>query len=56
MGVVDSTRDAVRRNVDTKIAVSAAVGLALFGVVTSLAVRSGIKPLQQAANIAKGKK
>lgn len=47
---------AVKRNVDTKIMVSTAAGVALFGLVTFLAVKSGIKPLRDVAAVAKGGK
>jgi hypothetical protein len=44
------------QNVDTKIVVSAALGLAVMGVVIYAATRSGLKPLQQAAKVAAGGK
>lgn len=46
----------VRNNVDERIVTSVVAGIALFGAVTYAAVRSGIKPLRQAAKVAKGGK
>lgn len=46
----------VKNNLDAKIIASTAVGVGLFGVVTYLAVKSGVKPLKDAAKIAKGGK
>ena len=45
---------AVTRNVDTKIVVSVVAGIALFGAITYVAVRSGVGPLKQVAKVAKG--
>lgn len=44
---------AVSNNVDKKIVVSSAIGAALLGVVTFLAVKSGVKPIAKAARVAK---
>lgn len=53
---MNSAIEKAKAAIDTKTAVSAAVGVALFGVVTFLAVKSGVKPLKEAASIAKGGK
>lgn len=46
----------VKKYVDPKIVASVAVGVGVFGAVTYMAVKSGIKPLRDAAKIAKGGK
>lgn len=53
MSAVTSIKSAVRRNTDTKMIVSAAIGVGLFGLVTYVAVRSGLKPLKAAAKVVK---
>lgn len=50
----DKAKMAVQNNVDKRIVVSTAIGVALFGVVAYGAIRSGIKPLQQVGKVAKG--
>ncbi|WP_444884856.1 hypothetical protein [Microbulbifer sp. PSTR4-B] len=49
----NSVDRAVRDNVDKKIVISSAIGAALLGVVTFVAVKTGIKPLAKAARVAK---
>ncbi|WNZ54158.1 hypothetical protein [Microbulbifer sp. VVAC002] len=49
----NSVDRAVRDNVDKKIVISSAIGAALLGVVTFVAVKTGIKPLAKAAKVAK---
>lgn len=44
----------LKANIDMKTVVSTAVGMAVFGLITYAAVRTGIKPLQTAAKVAKG--
>ncbi|WP_406827721.1 hypothetical protein [Microbulbifer sp. ARAS458-1] len=44
----------IKNQIDTKTVVSTAVGVGLFGVVTYFAVKSGVRPLKDAAKIAKG--
>ena len=56
MSTVNNVKMAAKRNIDTKVVVSTAVGVALFGLVTFLAVKSGVKPLKEAAAVAKGGK
>ena len=43
-----------KANIDTKTVTSVVVGMGLFGLITFAAIRTGIKPLQQAAKVAKG--
>ncbi len=43
----------VRRKVDTETVVSVVVGLAVFGGITYVAVKSGVKPLAKAARAIK---
>ncbi len=50
---VTNVRQAADRNIDKKIVVSSAIGAALLGVVTFVAVKSGIKPIASAAKVAK---
>lgn len=44
----------IKANIDVKTVTSVVVGMTLFGAVMYAAVRSGIKPLQTAAKVAKG--
>jgi hypothetical protein len=44
----------VKANIDGKTVTSVVVGLAVFGLITYAAVRTGIKPLSTAAKVAKG--
>jgi len=46
----------VKKNTDMKIVTSVVVGLAVFGLITYGAVKSGVKPLATAARVAKGAK
>ena len=50
---MQTAKMAVSNNVDTRIVVSSMLGAALLGVVTYAAVKSGIKPLKDAAKVAK---
>ena len=45
----------ITKNIDTKTVASVTVGMAVFGLITYAAVKSGIKPLQAAAKVAGGK-
>lgn len=45
-----------KANIDVKTVTSVAVGMAVFGVITFAAIRSGIKPLQTAVKVANGGK
>lgn len=44
----------LKANIDPKVVTSVVVGLGVFGLITYAAVRTGIKPLQTAAKVAKG--
>jgi len=46
----------IKNNIDPKTVTSVVVGLAVFGGIVYAAVRTGIAPLKQAAEIAKGGK
>lgn len=46
----------IKANIDAKVVTSVVVALGLFGAITYAAVRTGIKPLKQVADIAKGGK
>lgn len=52
MNIVKNTT----KNIDSKIVTSVVVGMGAFGAIMYAAVRSGVKPLRQAANVAKGGK
>ncbi|WP_162931508.1 hypothetical protein [Teredinibacter turnerae] len=51
--MLDKVKRAWRDNVDTRIVVSSALGAAVLGGMTFLAVRSGVKPIAAAAKVAK---
>lgn len=44
----------LRANIDTKTVTSVVVGMAVFGLITFAAIRTGIKPLAVAAKTVKG--
>jgi hypothetical protein len=44
----------LKNNIDAKTVTSVVVGMAVFGGIMYAAVRTGIKPLQTAAKVAKG--
>lgn len=46
----------LKNNIDAKTVTSVVVGMAVFGVIMYAAVRSGVKPLKQVAEVAKGGK
>ncbi len=46
----------IKNNIDPKIVTSVVVGSALFGAILYAAVRTGIAPLKQVAEVAKGGK
>lgn len=46
----------LKKNIDPKVVTSVVVGMAAFGAIMYAAVRTGIKPLKQAAEVAKGGK
>jgi hypothetical protein len=46
----------IKNNIDAKTVTSVVVGMAAFGAIMYAAVRSGIKPLKQVADVAKGGK
>lgn len=46
----------LQKNIDPKTVTSVVVGMAAFGAIMYAAVRTGIKPLKQAAEVAKGGK
>lgn len=46
----------VKNNIDAKVVTSVVVGMAAFGAIMYAAVRTGIKPLKAAAEVAKGGK
>ena len=46
----------IKNNIDAKTVTSVVVGMAVFGAVMYAAVRTGIKPLKQVAEVAKGGK
>lgn len=56
MNPITNTAQTVRSNIDAKIVTSVVAGLAAFGAITFLAVKSGVKPLAAAAKVAKGGK
>lgn len=43
----------LRKKVDTETVVSVVVGLAVFGGITYVAVKSGVKPVVKAAKVIK---
>lgn len=51
--ITTGVKQSLKRNVDTRIVVSSAIGAALLGVVTFVAIKSGIKPLKTVAKVAK---
>jgi len=51
MALVDDAKSAVNRNVDMKIVVSVAVGVALFGLSIYALKKSGVKPLKKVAAV-----
>lgn len=51
MAFTDQARDKVRQNVDMRIVVSAAIGVALFGVTVWALKKTGVKPLKKAASV-----
>ena len=51
---MNSTVEKVKSNLDAKVITSVVAGMAVFGVITYAAVRSGVKPLKAAAKVAKG--
>lgn len=53
MDVVTKAKVVANENIDKKIVVSSMIGAALLGVVTFVAVKSGVKPLAKAAKVAK---
>lgn len=46
----------LKNNIDAKVVTSVVVGMAAFGAIMYAAVRTGIKPLKQVADVAKGGK
>ena len=46
----------LKNNIDAKTVTSVVVGMAVFGGIMYAAVRTGIKPLKTAAEVAKGGK
>ncbi|WP_086931447.1 hypothetical protein [Agarilytica rhodophyticola] len=56
MNPLRDVRQSVERNVDTKIAVSTAVGVAGMGLVAYLFHKSNVKALKKVADIATAKK
>ena len=46
----------LKNNIDAKTVTSVVVGMAAFGAIMYAAVRTGIKPLKQVAEVAKGGK
>lgn len=46
----------LQKNIDPKTVTSVVVGMAAFGAIVYVAVRTGIKPLKQAADVVKGGK
>jgi len=48
--------DTITKNIDAKTVVSVVAGMAVFGGIIFLAVKSGVKPLKAAANVVKGGK
>ncbi|WP_341937197.1 hypothetical protein [Marinimicrobium sp. C2-29] len=46
----------ITKNIDAKVVTSVVVGMSAFGAIMYAAVRSGVKPLKQAASVAKGGK
>lgn len=56
MSVVEDTKNAVKNNTNMTMVFSAALGMALFGAVMYVSVKSGVAPLKDLANIAKGGK
>jgi hypothetical protein len=51
-----SAVDKVRKSFDAKTVFSVVAGMALFGGIVYLAVKSGVKPLKAAAIVVKGGK
>ena len=46
----------LKANIDPKVVTSVVAGMAVFGVITFMAIRSGIKPLQTVVKAANGGK
>lgn len=51
-----SAVDKFKSSVDMKTVFSVVAGMGLFGTIVYMAVKSGVKPLQTAASVAKGGK
>lgn len=56
MNTITNTAQTVRSNIDAKVVTSVVAGMGVFGLITFLAVKSGVKPLAAAAKVAKGAK
>lgn len=56
MSTLTSVQQSARRNIDTRIVVSSAIGAAIFGGTIFLLNKSNVKALKSVANVAKGGK